>query len=229
MSLHFQRQLDKIKQMILQLGGLVEQSVEKSLRAYETRNPTLANEVIDGDSRVDLMEVEVEEECLHALALHQPVALDLRYVVSVLKINKDLERVADLAVNIAEQVIFLVHQKPLVGISFDLSSETAIVRTMVKDSLDALVNLDTELAERVRVADDDVDQMHRQMYLQVEAAIRSNPDQVEQLINVLNISRQLERIADHAVNIAEDVIYMARGEILRHQRPHPGKHDDDEA
>ena len=220
MSHHQQRQIDKLKKIILSLGGLVEESVEGAIRAVETRDTQLAAQIIEGDAQIDLMEIDVEEECLHTLALYQPVAFDLRYVVSVLKINSELERIADLAVNIAEQACFLASQPPIDTVPFDLFGEMRKVRSMLKRSLDALVEIDTEMAESVRSADDEVDEVHRQMYVQVEAAIRANPENVATLINLLNVSRQLERMGDHAVNIAEDVIYMAQGHILRHSREH---------
>lgn len=218
--MHFQRQIEKLKKMILQLGGLVEQSVERAIRAVETNDVPLARQVIDGDEVIDAMEVDVEDECLSTLALHQPVALDLRFICSVLKINVDLERIGDLATNIAEQVHFLKLESAALTLPADIIVEAQKARTMVKNSLDALVNLDTEMAESVRVVDDEVDAIHRKMYREIESAIKKDPERVEALINVLNISRNLERIADHAVNVAEEVIYTVRGEITRHNRPH---------
>jgi phosphate transport system protein len=231
MSLHLRRQIDKLKEMILALGTLAEESVEGAIRAFETRDPILAQQVIDKDSEIDLMELEVEEECLHTLALHQPVAFDLRYVVAVLKINNDLERIADLAGSIAENVAFLARASgggaggasgKTLG---DLPLMSRRVRVMLKQSLDAMVNLDPALAEQVRNNDDEVDEMHSQMYLNVKQAIRQSPQEVEVLLNLLNVSRILERIADHTVNIADDVIYMVKGDILRHSRPHPLQRD----
>jgi phosphate transport system protein len=216
MSIHLQRQFDRLKKHILQLGTLVEEQVEQAIRAVETRDIELADKVIAGDQAVDDGEVEIEEECLHTLALHQPVAFDLRYVVAVLKIDNDLERIGDLAVNIAEQAKFLATDIHIQDQPFDMIGMGRKVRHMLKRALDALVNVDPKLAEQVRQSDDEVDQIHREMYISVEAAIRENPHHLEQYINMLNISRQLERMGDHAVNIAEDVIYMARGDIARH-------------
>jgi phosphate transport system protein len=217
MSSHFQRQIDKLKQMILWLGTLTEESVESAIRAVKTRDIKLARQVIDGDAKIDEMEIEVEEECLHTLALYQPVAYDLRFVVSVLKINSDLERIADKAVNIAEQACALA-EAPQVEVPFDFLGQSERVRTMLKRSLDALVNADPELADWVRGTDDQVDKVHRDFAKAVKQAIRQHPEQVDSLLHQWNLSRQLERIADHAVNIAEDVIYMARGDITRHGR-----------
>jgi phosphate transport system protein len=219
MPIHFHRQIEKLKAMILKLGGIVEQRVFRAVEAVENRSLEISREVIIGDSEIDQMEVDIEEECLHALALHQPVSLDLRYVASVLKINNDLERIADLAVNIAEQAEFLAREVEI-PIPPDLLVEAEKACRMLKMSLDSLVHLDEQRAESVRRMDDEVDDLHRQMYLSVKESIKQRPDQVDQSIHILNISRQLERIADHAVNIAEDVIYAVRGEITRHNRPH---------
>ena len=220
MSHHQQRQIDKLKKMILSLGGLAEESVEGAIRAVETRDSQLAAQIIEGDAQIDLMEIDIEEECLHTLALYQPVAFDLRYVVSVLKINSELERIADLAVNIAEQACFLAMETPIDLVPFNLIGEMRKVRSMLQRSLDSLVGIDTEMAESVRSSDDEVDEVHRKMYIHVEEAIRRTPEKAATLINLLNVSRHLERIGDHTVNIAEDVIYMARGHILRHSREH---------
>lgn len=218
MSLHLQRQVNGLKKAILTLGTLVEERVADAIRAIEARDVNLANRVIESDNDVDRMEIEVEEECLHTLALHQPVAFDLRYVVAVLKINNDLERIGDLAVNIAEQAVFLANDLPLDDVPFDFPGMTSHVRRMLKMSLDALVNIDPDLAQKVRDSDDFVDAIHREVYTAVEGGIRENPHRIEQFVHMLNVSRNLERIADHTVNIAEDVIYMAKGEVLRHSR-----------
>ncbi len=218
MTKHFDRQIEKLKSMLLELGARVEESVEQAIGAIANRDADQAREVIRGDRRIDLMEIDVEEECLHTLALFQPMAADLRFVVSVVKINNDLERIADLAANLAEQALFLIDQPLVDGVPFDLDEESRRVRSMVKQSLDALVNNDLHLAEMVRHADQRVDAIHRAMYRKVKKAIRDNPDDVDGLIAYFNISRHLERIADHAVNVAEDVIYMVLGEIHRHER-----------
>ena len=222
MTVHLQRQIDKLKQVILSLGSQVETAVTHAIRAVENRDPGLARTVIEQDNEIDQVELDVEEECLHTLALHQPVAFDLRYVVAVLKINNDLERIGDLAVNIAEQAVFLSRESPVAAMPYDLPRMARHVRSMLKGSLDALVEVDAARAEGVREEDDKVDEIHREMYERVEAAVRADPGQAPQLIHLMNISRQLERIADLTVNVAEDVIYMARGEVLRHGGPRPG-------
>jgi phosphate transport system protein len=223
MTVHLQRQFENLKKMILTLGTVVEESVDAAIQAVTRRDTDLAQKVIDEDARVDLMEVDVEEECLHTLALYQPVAFDLRFVVSVLKINNDLERIADLSVNIAEQAQFLALEAELDHVPFDLSGMARRVRGMLKRSLDALVNVDSELADSVVKMDDEVDIIHREMYQQIEQSMREEPHHIEQLIHLLSTSRHLERIADHCTNIAEDVIYMARGDIARHSASMAGQ------
>jgi len=194
----------------------VEENLWKSVKSIKQRNEELARKVIDGDEEIDQMEVDVEEECLKLLALYQPVAVDLRFIVTSLKINNDLERIGDLAVNIAERAVFLAKQ-PRIDVPFDFDGMAEKVQIMVRLSLDALVNMDCDLADRVRRADDEVDAINRQMYDQVKQSIREHPEWIESLIHMLMVSRHLERVGDHACNIAEDVIYMVKGEIVRHR------------
>jgi len=215
-SQHLQRQITKLKKQILQVGTMVEEAVRDAIQAVHSRDVDLARRTIQGDTQINEMEIDVEEECLHTLALHQPVAQDLRYVVAVLKINNDLERIADLAVNVAKQAILLSEEPKIDALPYDLPGMAKKVKTMLEQSLDALVNSDTELAESVREMDDDVDAIHRQMYRDVEQRLQQDPDHARQLIHLLGVSRSLERIADHTVNIAEDVLYMAKGGIYRH-------------
>jgi phosphate transport system protein len=217
MTRHFERQIERLNELLLILGGMVEKSVDDAILAIESRDVELARKVIDGDAEIDQMEVEVEEECLHTLALYNPVASDVRYVVAVLTINKDLERIGDLATNLAEEAIYLADEPPVQQSPFDLMGEGRRVRQMLKDCLDALVNRDAPLARRVLKSDDEVDAIHRAMYNKVKEAIRQNPLESGRFIELLNASRQLERIADHAVNIAEDVIYVVEGRIVRHR------------
>jgi phosphate transport system protein len=216
--IHLERQIEKVKKQLLTLGTAVEESLHDAIQAIQDRDVELADKVIDHDRKIDEQEIDVEEECLHALALHQPVAHDLRFLVSVLKINSDLERIGDLAVHIAEQAKFLAHEGRVDRWPYDLTGMSYKVEWMLRTSLDALVNLDTKKASRVREMDDEVDDIHRGMYNTVTEHMRSQPDQVEQMIHLLNISRQLERTADHACNISKDVLYLVEGEIVRHKR-----------
>ncbi len=212
------KQIEKIKRMILAEGALVEQALQRAVRAVEQRDPELAEQVVQQDMQIDLAEIDVEEECLATLALHQPVAHDLRFIVSVLKINSELERIGDLASNIASQALVLCELPEIEIGPFGLPEMAQQAQRMVKQSLDALVQVDEGLADGVRTMDDLVDDKHREVYTIVERSIRGDVDQLPQLIRIQNIARQIERLADHAVNIAKDVIYLARGEIVRHRR-----------
>jgi len=217
MALHIRREIEHLKKNILMVGTVVEESLFKAMKSLETRDAAMAREVIDNDVTIDHMEVELEEECLKALALHQPVAIDLRLIITILKINNDLERVGDLAVNIAERALFLAHRDRDKKTPFDFSAMAEKTREMLGKSLDALVNENTALAYEVCMADSEVDRMNREIFLKVHEAIRADPGNVECLIHMLSVSRHMERVADHATNIAEDVIYMIEGEIVRHR------------
>jgi len=216
-SIHLQRQFDRVKKSVLSLGAMVEEAVSKTIRAAEELDADLAAVVIGEDQRIDLMEIDVEEECLHTLALHQPVAFDLRFIVAVLKINNDLERIGDLCVNIADQVRMLGEESQPYDQPFDMRAMGRTVRQMLKTVLDALVNVDPQLAETVIGRDSEIDGMHRTTYHRVEELVRENPQQIGQMVHLLSISRNFERMGDHCVNIAEDVLYMARGDIRRHR------------
>ncbi len=216
MPQHLQREIELLKKRILNLSARVEATVHDATLAIEQRDAVLARKVIDNDFVIDQNEVDVEEDCLKILALHQPVAIDLRFIIAVLKINNDLERIGDLAVNIAERAEFLASQ-PKPGISFDFFGMAHTAESMLKKSIDALVNLSVGLAREVCASDDTIDAMNREMYLKVQNSILAHPEQIASLIHMLSVSRHLERIADHATNIAEDVIYMIEGEIVRHR------------
>lgn len=216
MPKHLEREIENLKKLILALSATVEDNIFKAVRALVERKANLAQEVIDSDDRdVDQTEISIEEECLKVLALNQPVAGDLRFIIAILKINNDLERMGDLAVNIAERAQFLA-SRPRPDVPLDLPLMAEKTKAMVRKSLDALVNRDARLAREVLVADDEVDAMNREMYIRIQDAIRANPDQLESLIHLLSCSRHLERIADHATNVAEDVVYMIEGVIVRH-------------
>jgi len=221
MTRHLERELDRLKKRILFLGAMVEERVGSAARTIMSRDVALAEKIIQTDHEINELEVEIEEECLKILALHQPVAVDLRFLSAAIKINNDLERIGDEAVNIAERVIIIARREKL-DIQFDFSKMTEKTLTMLKMSLDALVNLDVDEAFKVCLWDDDVDAMKEQAYDVVKEAIRHNPDRVGYFINLLLIARHMERIADHATNIAEEVVYMVEGEIIRHGRLESG-------
>ena len=215
MTRHFQKELMKIKKMVLSLGAAVEERVQMAKAAIDDRDAQMARKIIKQDFEIDEMEVEVEEECLKVLALHQPVAVDLRFLIAVIKINNDLERIGDQAVNIAERVVTINKQDPT-DFLFDYSSMAEKAQIMLKMSLDALVNMDVDLALKVCLLDDEVDDIKVIAYNKIKAAMAQDPDNLGYYINLLLISRHLERLADHTTNIAEEVIYMIEGEIVRH-------------
>lgn len=216
MSAHLQLAVDVLKKKLLAVGAMAEESVNRAVRALRERDAVLARSVIDMDTEIDEREVDVEEECQKVLALHQPVAHDLRFIITVLKINTELERIGDAAVNIAERAIFLANEEPI-DIPFNFPGMSDKARHMLKCALDALVEQDINLAYQVIALDDEVDAINRQMYLQVEDGIRKSPGRVDSLIHLLGVYRHIERIGDHASNIAEDVIYFIEGKIVRHR------------
>lgn len=216
MARHLETELDSLKRKLLALSAIVEENVGRSVRALARRDEHLANELIESDREIDLIEVELEEDCLKILALHQPVAIDLRVVIAALKINNDLERIGDLAVNIARRAIDLAKFKPIEA-PFDYDTMAKRTRAMLRKALDSLIDMDLEAAYEVSRMDDEVDAINKSMYGKVFEKIRANPNDVETLILYLSASRHLERIADYATNIAEDVIYMIDGSIVRHQ------------
>lgn len=216
MTVHMKREIDKLKQMLISLCEVVEASLQQAVKSIRQRDTKLAKKVIDTDIEIDHMEVDIEEECLKILALYQPVAIDLRFIITALKINNDLERIGDLAVNLAERSMFLAGQQK-VDVPFDFDEMTEKTQSMLRKSLEALVNMDSKMAYEVCAADDEVDDMNRQMFQIVQDTIRTHPQWMGSLIHLLSASRQLERVADHATNIAEDVIYMIEGRIVRHK------------
>ncbi|MFZ0450759.1 MAG: phosphate signaling complex protein PhoU [Desulfatiglandaceae bacterium] len=216
MKRHLQAELERLKKRILLMGGMAEESVQNAVKALKSRDLDLAERTIEGDQAINEMEVEIEEECLKILALHQPVAVDLRFIAAVIKINNDLERVGDMAVNIAERVL-VVAKTPPVSLAFEFDAMASKVEAMLKMSLDSLVNGDVDMAYKVGFMDDEVDGLNHRCYDLIKEAIQEEPRRASCLINLLLVSRHLERIADHATNIAEEVIYMIEGEIHRHK------------
>lgn len=218
--LRLQRKIEKLKLSLISLGTKVEERVELSVKAIKSRDAALATSVIDGDREIDRMEIDMEEACLEILALHQPVAVDLRFITGVLKMNSQLERIGDLAVNIAETAVFLASDQPL-EVPDEYYEMARKVQIMLKQALDAFVNMSHSSACQVLAADDAVDMMKHRLHRNFEERLVGELDRRRALIHLFLVSRHLERIADHSTNIAEDVIYMATGEIVRH-----GSHPD---
>ena len=215
MAKHLQRAIDGLMEHLISLSAKVEENVRLSIAAVEELDADLAGKVIVIDEEIDQEEIAIEEECLKIFALHQPVAIDLRYLVAVLKINNDLERIGDLALNIAEHGLHIIKAKGLLH-KYNFHAISQKVLEMVNLSLDSLINLSAEMAKSVLERDDEVDNMNKQLCHQIQNKIKESPQETDNLIHYIHISRHLERIADHTTNIAEDIIYLTKGEIIRH-------------
>lgn len=216
MTIQLKREIDKLKQEILKLGAEVESAVRLAVKSVLERDSSLAKKVIDHDTEIDSFEVEIEEDCLKTLALHQPVAVDLRFIVAVLKINNDLERIGDLAVNIAEREV-VISKKRETEFPHGLEEMSEKAQIMLRKSLEALINMDAKTARDVMLMDDDLDDLNSQIYDRVKEAIRKKTENLTCMVQFLTIARNLERIGDQATNICEDVIYLVEGNIVRHQ------------
>lgn len=215
MSQHLAKAVEKLKKMLLTLSGIIEENLSEAIKAVLARDTIKAKQIHDYDDQVDQMEVDIEEECLKILALHQPVAVDLRFIIAVLKINNDLERIGDLSVNLAKIAGYIL-ETPGCDIPFDYISMGDKVRAMLRKSLNSLVNMDAEMAREVCASDEEIDKINRSVYKLVSELMKKHPEKYDCLINAISISRYLERIADQTTNIAEDVVYMVEGKIVRH-------------
>ena len=215
MAHQIRQELERLEKQLLTLTAVVEESVQQAIRALAERDHDLAQKVIRNDDQINRLEVELEEECLKVLALHQPVANDLRMIVAVLKINNDLERIADQAVNISERAVAVI-AGPKIDCPLELDLMAIKVIDMLEKALDSLVNADLKLARTVVDLDEEVDTIHSQNYRKFKDYVRQNPETVDTVLSFLTVSRHLERVADLATNIAEDVIYLNEGEIVRH-------------
>jgi phosphate transport system protein len=218
MARHLQREIERLKKKILALGAIVEDNLRQAFAAIESRDADAARQVILADLIIDENEVEVEEECLKLLALYQPVAVDLRYIVAVIKINNELERIGDLGANVAERAAQLAQTEPIV-VPAKLLLMAERVESMLERALDALVRSDPTLARLVLAADDEVDELYPELLDEMKDEIRRHLDRLDALVLLFAVARYLERLADHTTNIAEDVLYMTEGEITRHQTP----------
>ena len=224
---HLQRETDKLKRKILALGALVEENLRLAFQAIDQRDAAKARRVIAVDERIDEQEVDVEEECLKILALYQPVAGDLRFVAAVIKINSELERIGDLAANIAERALQLLDEYP-VAVPHDVTVLADRTEAILERALDALVRQDAVTAREVLVADDEIDVLYARLIDELKAMIRADLEHLDAFVLLFHVARYLERLADHATNIAEDVLYLVEGEIYRHnqQAPVPGTAED---
>jgi phosphate transport system protein len=216
LSKHLERDLEGLHRDILDLAKTVEEAICKAIQALQERDADLARQVIAGDDAIDQQDNRIEEECLKMLALHQPLAGDLRRIAAVLKINSDLERMADLAVDIGERALRLAELSPI-AIPEKLQRMTDLTIGMVRRSLAAFVSLDTREARTVCRLDDEVDRYNAEIIRELIHTMRSSPETIEPALSLFSATRHLERIADHATNIAEDVIHLVEGEIVRHR------------
>jgi phosphate transport system protein len=215
MQRHFHEELEALKQTLLAMGGLVEDQIRRAMRALTERDDVIAQDVIDRDRQVNTYDIEVDEQCVNLLALHQPAAGDLRFITTAMKIVTDLERIGDQAVNIAERALEL-NREPQLKPYIDLPRMADRAQRMVKESLDAFVARDTALARQVCGEDAEVDALKEQIFRELLTFMMEDPRTVSRAIRVILISRSMERVADHATNIAEMVIYLVEGKMVRH-------------
>lgn len=215
MSKHLERDLEQLSRDIVTIGGMVEEATQQAVVALQERRAELAETVIANGIKIDGREVAIEESCLKMLALHQPVAEDLRFIAVVIKINSDLERMGDLAINIAQRAAFLISQEPIPFPAQLPAMGTATI-TMVRRSLDALVKRDPHIARQVCRDDDEVDRLNRTIIGELIALMKQDASKIDRALSLFSATRHLERIADHATNIAEDVVYLVEGDIIRH-------------
>lgn len=212
---HFQEELEQLKNRLLEMGGLAEERVRTAVEGLVSRELTLVQQVLQGDGPINQLHIEVDNRCFMLLALHQPMAVDLRAIVSAVKINTDLERVGDLAVNIAEAVTRYLEHPPVKEL-IDIPRMARVAQTMLRDALDAFVRRDTALAEAVLNQDDELDGLKTQVFRELLTYMLQAPSTIEPALDLILISRHLERIGDHATNIAEDVIFMVSAKDVRH-------------
>ncbi len=215
-SVQYERELQEIKENLIYMGALVEQVIERGIRALITRDSELARQVIAQDDRIDKLDVEIEEKCIKLLALRQPAAGDLRFITTAIKINGHLERIGDMAVNIAEKVIIL-NQEPPLKPYIDIPRMAEIARGMIKESLDALVTENLELANKVRHDDEMVDNLNDQIFRELLTFMMEDHRNIHQALIVSQVSKTIERISDHAKGIADMVVYLITGKSVRHK------------
>jgi len=215
MERNLDQQLTRIRQQLLRMGGLVEQMIDQAVQGLLQRDSAYAEKVLEQDVEVDHLEMDIDELCSTVLVRNQPTAVDLRFLVAVMKINNDLERMGDSAVNIVQSVIQLNEQPPLKPY-IDLPRMSGRVQEMVHNSLDAFVSRDSDLAREVLQSDDEIDGLYKQIFRELLTFMIEDPKSVSRSLHLLLIARNLERIADHATNISEDVIYYVEGRDVRH-------------
>ena len=215
---HFQEELERLKARLLEMGGLAEEQVRLAVQGLVQRDRALIARVLTSDHPINSLHIEIDSRCFTLIALHQAMAVDLRSIVAAVKINTDLERVGDLAINIAEAALRYANHPPVKRL-IDIPNMATIAQTMLRDALDAFVKRDTALAQQVLSADDELDALKTQIFRELLTYMLQDPTTVEPSLDLILISRHLERIGDHATNIAEDVIFMVSARDVRHQAP----------
>lgn len=215
-SSHYEMELREVKEGLIYLGALTEQSIQKAMQSLLERKSELARKVIDDDSEIDKLDNELEDRCVRILALRQPTAIDLRFITTAIKINGHLERIGDMAVNIAEKAIIL-NEEPQLKPYIDLPRMANLVGDMIKCSLDALVRNDLGLAEKVQQKEQEVDDLNEQIFRELLTFMIEDTKAIHRAILIMQISKNLERIADHAKGVADMVVYLVTGESVRHQ------------
>ncbi len=215
MERHFDEELKSLKQKLLQMADLTQEMIGFSVQSLVKRDETLAHKTLEIEKKVNHMEIEIEEEVLRLLALRQPAAKDLRLLTAILKINSDLERVADQACNISETAVYLLKEPPLKPL-IDIPNMANLAQRMIKNSLDAFVNHDPALAKQVCEDDDEVDRINEQIFRELLTFMMENPKNITRAVDLILISRNLERVADHATNIGEEVIFIEEGKNIKH-------------
>jgi phosphate transport system protein len=213
---HFQQDLEVLKTRLLEMGGLAEERVRSAIEALVSRNADAVDRVLAGDGPINQLHIEIDERCFKLLALHQPMAVDLRSIVSAVKINTDLERVGDLAINIAEAARRYMRHAPVKQL-IDIPRMATLAQTMLRDALDAYVRRDIALAQAVLNEDDKLDALKTQVFRELLTYMLQDPTTIEPSLDLILVSRHLERIGDHATNVAEDVIFMVSARDVRHQ------------
>lgn len=217
MERHFDQQLGVLRKNLIQMAAVVEMAISNAVKSLKERDSDLAHSVITHDEQVDDLELEIDKQCVDLLALQQPMAVDLRFITSAMKITNNLERMGDLAVNIAERVVPL-NQEPQLKPLIDIPLMATIAQTMVKDSIDAFVNKDTALAQSVYQRDSTVDALNDQIFRELLTYMMEDPGNITRAVHLMFISRHLERIADHATNIAEEVVYIVKAKVVKHRK-----------
>lgn len=215
MERHFDEELNVLRKNLVHASSLAEEAIAKAIKALVDRNIELAEEVIHQDDAINELEVEIDEQCLRLFALRQPFAIDLRFIRSAMKINSQLERIGDEAVNIAERALGLLKEPPLKPL-IDIPRLATLSKEMVKDSINSFINKDADLARSVCKRDDEVDDLNNQIFRELLTYMMEDRGTTSRAIRLIFTGRHLERIADHATNIAEDVIYMVSGNDIRH-------------